>query len=578
MSKTIYKEVTNVRWNAGVTLLHPTSGNTGGSVIDFLALLNNYYTKTQLITEGQSIVNFANVSEAYHNRLLGLEGGLSQSYESSGGAGEYYHLDYAYYQLLTDDVAGDKYLGTDSAGVKGWYDMPIGGDSFWYRESNDSINLISDQTGLYIKTGTIVVGDDSSGTCVISGHPSIYGVTAAGCELIIEAGQSTLGDTGGPLTLRGGTGMYAGGVVRIYGGTGNDSKGGDVYIYGGSGITRGNIYFGDDSNGYLPSADSSVTNVVMYDPDTGMLSYGTGGGTGDTYWTEDSDNFLTPIESDGIKIGDLHIFDGHIIQGNAESQNHLYISCEDALEGNYPGSVTIRAGSAHTNNPGYGGGSISLIPGNASTYNESDSDSFGGYIFLGSIDSTHKDIILQAANNTSGSSIDNASINIFSGLNGTVTIGSNGLFPSSESVSKVILSSLNGSIDIESYNLTFGWEGFLQSHDFYIGCYDNQNWDGANLHVKAGTTLGNDGLNGGSLYLEAGQGDEDGGHIYITAGRGENNDGGNVYIQTSWGDAVRGNIYFGDGAGNNTLPAASTGDDYVIRYNPTTGKLSYAAV
>lgn len=400
--QTIYKEVTNVRWNAGVTLQHPISGSYSNKVD-----LSNYYTKTQLGTAGQSVVDFENISNAYHNHLLGLEGGETASDESSGSAGEYYHLDYASYAWV---------------------------------------------------------------------------------------------------------------------------------------LARG--------------------------------------GTGDTYWTEDSDNFLTPIESDGIKIGDLHIFDGNIIQGNAESQNHLYISCEDALEGNYPGSVTIRAGSAHTNNPGYGGGSIFLTPGNPSSYNtsstpnESDSDTFAsGYVILGGYDYTQTSINLMALNNSVNS---NASINILSGGNGHIFIGSIGGFLSSgDSISRVVLSSYNGSIDIESYYLTFGWEGFLQSHDFYIGCYDNQDWDGANLHVKAGTTLGNDGLNGGSLYLEAGQGDEDGGHIYITAGRGENNDGGNVYIQTSWGDMDRGNIYFGDGAGNNTLPAASTGDDYVIRYNPTTGKLSY---
>ena len=57
-----------------------------------------------------------------------------------------------------------------------------------------------------------------------------------------------------------------------------DYDGGNLYLYGGSphgsGV-EGDVYFGTGAEGKLKEADSSITHVVMYDPATGKLSYGT---------------------------------------------------------------------------------------------------------------------------------------------------------------------------------------------------------------------------------------------------------------------------------------------------------------
>lgn len=71
---------------------------------------------------------------------------------------------------------------------------------------------------------------------------------------------------------------YAANLLSLVGGTGNSTyiNGGNINIYGGdpySGGTRGNIYLGTGSAGYLPSK-ASETNGVWYDSGTGKLSYG----------------------------------------------------------------------------------------------------------------------------------------------------------------------------------------------------------------------------------------------------------------------------------------------------------------
>ena len=40
---------------------------------------------------------------------------------------------------------------------------------------------------------------------------------------------------------------------------------------------------GSDTTGSLPLADSAITQIVMYDPDTGKLYYGAGTGVGVEY-------------------------------------------------------------------------------------------------------------------------------------------------------------------------------------------------------------------------------------------------------------------------------------------------------
>lgn len=92
------------------------------------------------------------------------------------------------------------------------------------------------------------------------------------------------GGTGFSLTWSGGgsssvTATHYGGDLILKGGdqTGTGGgHGGNVYVYGGSSVSssRGNIYLGSGSSGYLP-ARGSETNVVYYDTATGKLSYGT---------------------------------------------------------------------------------------------------------------------------------------------------------------------------------------------------------------------------------------------------------------------------------------------------------------
>ncbi|HOM03039.1 MAG TPA: hypothetical protein PLH43_09455, partial [Acetivibrio sp.] len=91
-----------------------------------------------------------------------------------------------------------------------------------------------------------------------------------GCDGIIAGADDNVGFD---LTVRGGSSAQ------------NNIAGGDVYIYGGNpgtGGIRGNIYFGDGSNGYLP-AKTNETNVVYYDQSTGKLSYGSVSGGGMVY-------------------------------------------------------------------------------------------------------------------------------------------------------------------------------------------------------------------------------------------------------------------------------------------------------
>jgi hypothetical protein len=312
MSTTIYKISTYVNWRAtGTELMH---GGGGSVTID----LSNYYTKVELQTAGSSQVNFANITNAYHNHLLGLEGGESASDDSSGTAGEYYHLDYLSYEwvlargggLWLEDSIGDLYTGTVGAGV-----------------------YIDD---LFIKNGTILnetgaitlkgatdgaIYIDLYGDCIPSAQPNSYIVGTPTSAIHLHGGLMGIigadgyGDDGrgSPITLQGGNGDPAGDII-LQGGTGSLTYGGGGggiglfagYSYGsqGSGIelrsgdtlkgTPGDIVFSlgidEDSGecgdikiiispitgptGGLKQADSSITNIVYYDPTTGKLSYG----------------------------------------------------------------------------------------------------------------------------------------------------------------------------------------------------------------------------------------------------------------------------------------------------------------
>lgn len=148
---TLYKYTSHVKWDAkgtGVTIV----GGFGGG-IDIASYLANYYTKIDLQTAGLSQVHFDNITDAYHNNLLGLQGGKvitdSSGTPSSEGDDEFYHLDEeTYSRVITwefldslieesdgtihlindeDNPGSSKYYGTDLLGVKGWFDLTTGG-------------------------------------------------------------------------------------------------------------------------------------------------------------------------------------------------------------------------------------------------------------------------------------------------------------------------------------------------------------------------------------------------------------------------------------------------------------------
>jgi len=146
----ITKYVRYVPWDdSGVGASRRGSANSLNRTVD----LSQYYTKIDLQTAGLAQVHFDNITDAYHNNLLGLQGGKvitdSSGTPSSEGDDEFYHLDEETYtrvvtwefldslieesdgtiHLINDeDVPGPgKYYGTDLLGVKGWLDLPEGG-------------------------------------------------------------------------------------------------------------------------------------------------------------------------------------------------------------------------------------------------------------------------------------------------------------------------------------------------------------------------------------------------------------------------------------------------------------------
>ena len=72
MGTPIYKISEYVDWKS--TGIY-SGGYGASSVISPPTDLSNYYTIVQLQTSGQSEVHFDNITDAYHNNLLGLEGG-----------------------------------------------------------------------------------------------------------------------------------------------------------------------------------------------------------------------------------------------------------------------------------------------------------------------------------------------------------------------------------------------------------------------------------------------------------------------------------------------------------------------
>jgi len=159
---TIIKYAYHVNWNAeGRGVNRPISG--GSIAFDFTSYLANYYTKLELQTSGQSSVHFDNITDAFHNNLLDLQGGLSTSSgDSSGKDAEYYHLDYESYALITDTPGVNKYFGTNGSGERGWYDYVTDSGCLWEEMSDGMLTPSnSNIVDLYI-LGDIHTDDDDS--------------------------------------------------------------------------------------------------------------------------------------------------------------------------------------------------------------------------------------------------------------------------------------------------------------------------------------------------------------------------------------------------------------------------------
>jgi hypothetical protein len=127
---------------------------------------------------------------------------------------------------------------------------------------------------------------------------------------------------------------HAGYDVTIKGGYGEasvsttDLNGGNVYIYGGlphySGV-MGNVYFGNGGSGFLP-AKSSETNVVFYNPATGLLTYGVpaGGGGGVTITGTPSSGTISLITgADTITGDDYFWYDSSTLYVNSIQSNNV---------------------------------------------------------------------------------------------------------------------------------------------------------------------------------------------------------------------------------------------------------------
>jgi len=203
MATTIYKISSYINWRTKGTA--GSGGTSGGglSSADINALLANYYTKINLQTPGEAIVDFHNIVNTNHNELGNLQGGLviedsSGTTSSEAGDDEFYHLDFDTYSRVTswifdDSVieesdgtihlvndtspAPEQYYGTDSGGERGWFDLPEGGGLYTFVDSieEDSLGEVS------------LVNDDPA-----PGNNQVYSTDGAGVK-----GWHELADSGG---------------------------------------------------------------------------------------------------------------------------------------------------------------------------------------------------------------------------------------------------------------------------------------------------------------------------------------------------------------------------------------------
>lgn len=166
MALTIYKLSEYVNWRASGGATYMSGGGMSGNVPP--TDLSNYYTKSELQTEGTSIVNFGN--------LINLPFIYSIEETSAGDV-----------QLVNDeDEPGvNKVYGTDEFGSKGWWDQVTGGG-----EVGISGVAVADQVAVWASAdhigGSAGLTYDGS-TLHIDGNVNLTGGIATGDDFALSS-------------------------------------------------------------------------------------------------------------------------------------------------------------------------------------------------------------------------------------------------------------------------------------------------------------------------------------------------------------------------------------------------------
>jgi len=198
--------------------------------------------------------------------------------------------------------------------------------------SSGGTRIISIANGLTTNTLQILGQTNVNDSSTTGGDVNVIGGAGAGTS----GGAS--GGNGGDLILKGGAGGSsstgadgAGGHTYLVGGSAggssSESNGGSVFIYPGeNAANNGNIYFGTGSAGKLP-LKTSETNVVYYNPTTGLLSYSGITNSAVSKTGTVASNQVAVWNSDGVLRGSNNLtFTGsYLTVGTIASQNTIRI-------------------------------------------------------------------------------------------------------------------------------------------------------------------------------------------------------------------------------------------------------------
>ncbi|NMC60079.1 MAG: hypothetical protein GYA51_11980, partial [Candidatus Methanofastidiosa archaeon] len=582
--------------------------------------LSNYYTKLELQTSGQSSVHFDNITDAFHNNLLDLQGGLSTSSgDSSGNDAEYYHLDLTTYldivnisfvdSIVKDSVnavslvndlsspGNSMYYGTDVAGTKGWYDLPAsGGDSLWEDLSNGFIAPVDSSTvGLYI-LGDIQTEVDDTNTKL--GVGALASLTSGTTNVAI--GKNALN-----------------GVTSGYGNIGIGES-----ALAATTESEGNIGIG------FHAVDTNISGTyniglgvyALSFADTG--DYNIGIGYGALYQNRDGDHNIAIgfeagcfcLGSYGVnENGQYHIFIGDSCLASGNDTVSEIVIGHDAIGqgsgctvlGGMSTIATYLVGEIYAVTYDSSGNTTGALPEATTETNVVYYDPITGklsYAYLGDIGS----------GGSTGSGVD---------VYGTPKEHDIVVWHDGDTITNLdgfyILDSGSGYIEIDApiYAMFVGNETI---HDFYLQGYYGQSddHDGGYISLMGGDGYKDSGYegDGGGIELRGGDcyGDRDAGTVDIYGGRargsggyagwveitgglgGPNNTPGSVAIigglsetnTNPGGDvliyggagSIRGDIYFGNKISSGCLPEADSDQTYCVYYDPTDGKLSYGEV